>query len=81
MVDKDWLSEAGDWKGIKSVIQVERRREDKDVIQTEKVFYISSLSASAVVLSESLRGQWKVENKVYWVLDVAYRKDACAITE
>lgn len=81
LVDSEWLSESSAWKGIKSVIQVNRRREDKGNIQTETVFYISSLSASAVVLAESIRGHWEVENKVHWVLDVAYREDACAITE
>lgn len=77
----DWLTEAKEWKGIKSVLQVERIREDKGKTQRERVFYISSLSEDIQTLAQSIRGHWEVENKVHWVLDVVYKEDDCTISE
>ncbi|WP_279716178.1 ISAs1 family transposase, partial [Chelonobacter oris] len=77
----EWLSESVEWPGIKSILCVNRTREDKtDGKQQETAFYISSLESDAKQLAQSIRGHWEVENKAHWVLDVVYYKeDDCPI--
>ena len=46
------------------------------------VFIITSLDArkaSPAHLAGYVRGQWTIENKVHWIGDVTFRKDACRI--
>ncbi|WP_234921611.1 ISAs1 family transposase [Glaesserella parasuis] len=77
----DWLSKAEEWKGIKSVLEVCRKRSDNGKESQEKVFYISSLDVDVQILAKCLRGHWEVENKAHWVLDVVYKEDECAVTD
>ncbi|MDP0358480.1 ISAs1 family transposase, partial [Glaesserella parasuis] len=77
----DWLSKAEEWKGIKSVLEVCRKRSDNGKESQEKVFYISSLDVDIQILAKCVRGHWEVENKAHWVLDVVYKEDECAVTD
>jgi len=36
--------------------------------------YISSLAAAARTLNDAVRSHWGIENKVHWVLDLAFRE-------
>ncbi|EPZ99338.1 putative transposase [Glaesserella parasuis MN-H] len=47
----DWLSKAEEWKGIKSVLEVCRKRSDNGKESQEKVFYISSLDVDIQILA------------------------------
>lgn len=38
-------------------------------------YYISSLPPKVKLLAKAVRGHWKVENQLHWVLDVAFRED------
>ncbi|MFK5245487.1 ISAs1 family transposase, partial [Glaesserella parasuis] len=77
----DWLSKAEEWKGIKSVLEVCRKRSDNGKESQEKVFYISSLDVDIQILAKCVLGHWEVENKAHWVLDVVYKEDECAVTD
>ena len=63
------------WSGIKTVIEVSRRRELKDRVENEIQYYISSLSINLPLIADTVRGHWEVENKAHYVLDVTYRED------
>jgi len=64
-----------DWEGIKSLVQVERIgiRQGRRYLQTN--YYISSLSTSAVVFAQIIRGHWGIENRLHWVKDVVFKED------
>lgn len=69
------IPEASKWAGIRTVIEVSRKRELKDKTETEVIYYISSLPMDLKLVADSIRGHWEVENKAHYVLDVTYRED------
>lgn len=77
--DIDWLKERHEWKGLRSIVMVLSTRETARGIETERRYYISSLSADAEKLGAAIRAHWGVENALHWVLDVNFRDDDCRI--
>ena len=73
--DIDWLAGREKWADLKSIGMVERTREIKGRQSREKHYYISSLECDAERFGEAVRSHWGIENKVHWVLDIAFRED------
>ena len=62
----DWLKEHHEnWSSISSIIEIESIREVKNVISTEKRYYISSLNTDALTFLKSIRFHWGVENQLH----------------
>lgn len=67
------------WKGLNQVIKVESTREFKNSDRkTEHAtrYFISSLEEKPEKYQNHIRSHWAVENKLHWVLDVAFSEDA-----
>jgi len=80
--DVEWLLQREAWVGLKSIVMVESVREIIGQTQTtERRYFISSLAADAKEALRCVRGHWAIENSLHWVLDVAFREDACRIRE
>lgn len=55
------------------LIESERRIGDK--VTTESRDYLSSLPPDAARLGRAIRAHWGIENRLHWVLDIAFRED------
>ena len=67
------------WCGLQTVIRVKSERFVAGKRSEESRYYISSLSGDAKEALGAVRGHWGIENKVHWVLDIAFREDECRI--
>lgn len=70
-----FLDPKGKWAGLQSMGMVEAHRTIADQTSTELRYYISSLPGDAAQFAQAVRTHWEIENKVHWVLDVAFRED------
>jgi predicted transposase YbfD/YdcC len=75
--DIQWLAQRDRWCGVRSVAMIESTRQIGEHSSTERRYYISSLGADAKRLGEAIRGHWRIENSMHWVLDVAFGEDQC----
>jgi predicted transposase YbfD/YdcC len=67
------------WPGLKSIGMVYRTRESNGKHEQEAVFLISSLAPLVRSIAHHLRGHWKIENTLHWVLDVTFHEDQSRI--
>lgn len=64
------------WKGLAAFVIIESERTLNGVTTIEHRFYITSCKKkSASYFIKATRDHWHVENKLHWVLDVAFRED------
>jgi predicted transposase YbfD/YdcC len=63
------------WPALRSVVCIESTRRIGDTASTETRHYLSSLPPDAAHLTRVIRSHWGIENRLHWVLDVAFRED------
>ncbi|MBD2813616.1 ISAs1 family transposase [Xenorhabdus sp. Flor] len=69
-----------EWKNLKSIgVTVGYGRDNKEKESLDCRYYMSSAELSTADFAVAVRGHWGIENRVYWVLDVPMREDACQI--
>jgi predicted transposase YbfD/YdcC len=73
------ITEADDWKGLRSIVMVERERTLGGKTSRETAYYLSSLIVSAAVMETRIRKHWSIENNLHWTLDVVFDEDKSRI--
>jgi predicted transposase YbfD/YdcC len=64
-----------DWPHLKSLICMVSQRKIGTVVEQDTRYFISTLPPEAKRLSGAIRGHWGIENRLHWVLDVAFDED------
>lgn len=73
------IATLAEWKGLRSIAVVQAVRRLGEETTTTRRYFISSLESDAKQLLLAVRTHWGIENKVHWVLDIAFREDDCRI--
>lgn len=73
----DWVCKPGNWKDLHCIIKVASTRENKKTKVKEAAtrYYISSKNETAQFFQNAIRSHWSIENKLHWMLDVAFHED------
>jgi predicted transposase YbfD/YdcC len=74
-----WLDPKREWRDLRSVAAVAGARRVGGTSKTEVRYYLSSLPADPAAILAAVRGHWGIENRLHWVLDVAFREDECRV--
>src|SRR5436190_1593058 len=69
------LDPKGVWKGLRSIGMVQSERTIGQKVTKETRYYIMSFEKKVQTFADAVRSHWEIENKVHWVLDIAYRED------
>ncbi len=77
MADLDLIEKTSEWASLQALVRIESERYHKATgkIVRETRYYITSLSPDAARLNSVIRQHWGIENKLHWVLDVAFGED------
>lgn len=71
----DWLDPQRRWPDLRSIAAVAGERRVGGTTTADVRYYLSSLPANPKVIAAAVRGPWGIENRLHWVLDVAFRED------
>jgi predicted transposase YbfD/YdcC len=69
------------WPKLSRVVIVESEREVGGKRTRATRWYITSLAEEAGEMSRIVRGHWGIENRLHWVLDVAFGDDRSRVRE
>jgi predicted transposase YbfD/YdcC len=79
MTDLSQLTTGDCWTGITSIGMVERERHIGSKVERETQYYIHSGKPDVRAFATYVRGQWQIENRLHWRLDVILNEDSAHI--
>ena len=74
-----WVEGKEQWAGLRSIALIEATRTSEGKTSVERRYFISSLPPDAQQIAHAIRSHWGIENKVHWILDMAFREDECRV--
>jgi predicted transposase YbfD/YdcC len=63
------------WPGLRSIARVEATRDIGGNRSPERRYYITTLPSDPQRIGQAIRHHWSVENRMHWVLDMAFDED------
>jgi predicted transposase YbfD/YdcC len=76
-----YLNPDGAWPQLRSVAMVVAERRIGADRSRETRYYLSSLPGTAATIGAAVRGHWGIENRLHWVLDIAFREDESRVRQ
>jgi predicted transposase YbfD/YdcC len=64
------------WPGLQTLVKITSTRLENGQSSQATRYFISSLPPNAAHLLVAVRAHWQIENRLHWVLDMAFREDA-----
>lgn len=74
-----YLNARQPWAHLRTVVRLRAERQMDGRTSSEDRYYISSLEQHASQILPLARGHWGIENRLHWVLDIAFREDECRV--
>ena len=77
LADLSLIDNTQNWASLQAVVRIQATRFHKPSGKQEHEtrYYITSLKPDAQRLNAAIRQHWGIENKLHWVLDVAFGED------
>jgi predicted transposase YbfD/YdcC len=76
-----YLDPHGAWPQLRSVAMVVAERRVGEDVSRESRYYLSSLPGDAATVGAAVRAHWGIENRLHWVLDIAFREDESRVRQ
>jgi predicted transposase YbfD/YdcC len=76
-----YLNEHGRWTGLRSIGMLEAERVIGATTTRDTRYFIGSLPGAARQFGQAVRAHWGIENRLHWVLDIAFREDDCRVRQ
>jgi predicted transposase YbfD/YdcC len=73
-----YLRGFGNWKNLHTVSRIRSQRQIGEDKSCEDRYHIASIKGAKRVL-EAVRSHWGIENRLHWILDIAFDEDRCRV--
>jgi len=76
--DPEYLANIRDlkrWQGLQTLVMILSERRIGDEVEVQDRYFISSLESNAEKILRAKRSYWGIENRLHWVLDIAFNED------
>jgi predicted transposase YbfD/YdcC len=71
----NYLRGRENWKGLKTLAMIRSERQIGEKVEIKTRYFISSLEMNAKAFLKAKRSHWSIENRLHWVLDIAFQED------